>query len=293
MSYTLPTGCRWAQCFFVKPYQYQPSQPHLQAFSTFASSPDSFFRSTSQRWLHDEDRNQALRFRPFDVDALKQEIIKSTGAFSVLDLSNLGEGRCNRAFQVQLSDGQSVVARIPTPVAGPKHLVTASEVATMKFLRERLGLTQVPRIISWSSRAEETPVGAEYIIMDLADGIQLAAVWPRMTMRQKIRLVLQWMKFERKVIHAFSKGGFGSLYLRKDLPTDSSRDIFLAGSDEPEADYVLGPSVFQRGYWEDQYGDPKDLDLDRGPCKSYTFINIWEIQLILLQGRMSFPTSSP
>ncbi|KAF5319397.1 hypothetical protein D9619_008868 [Psilocybe cf. subviscida] len=230
-------------------------------------STDSFFRYTSGRWLHDQDRNEALRYQSFNIDALKEEISQSTGASSVVDMSKLGEGRFNKAFRVQLSDGRTVVARIPTPIAGPQHLVTASEVATMTFLRDRVGLTQVPRIISWSSRAEETPVGAEYIVMDLADGIQLADVWELLTMKQKIRLVQQWMRFERHVLHAFSKGGFGSLYLRKDLPTDSARNIYLTSSDQPEADYVLGPSMFQRGYWEEKYGDRKDLNLDRGPWR--------------------------
>ncbi|KAG2005569.1 protein kinase subdomain-containing protein PKL/CAK/Fmp29 [Coprinopsis cinerea AmutBmut pab1-1] len=61
----------------------------------------------------------------------------------------------------------------------------------MKFLRERLGLVQVPRVLSWSSRAEDTPVEAEYIIMDVADGVELFSVWHQLTMHQKLRLVDQ------------------------------------------------------------------------------------------------------
>ncbi|KAF5319680.1 hypothetical protein D9619_008835 [Psilocybe cf. subviscida] len=107
-------------------------------------------------------------------------------------------------------------------------------------------------VTSWS-RASETPVGAEFIVMDFADGIALAAIWEILTMDQKISLVYEWFKFERRVIHAFSKSGFESLYLRDDLPADIAGGIFLADSDRPDEDY------------EDKYGAPEDINLDLGP----------------------------
>lgn len=108
-----------------------------------------------------------------------------TAADGVSDMHKLAEGRCNRVFKVQLTDGRRFIARIPTPLAGPAHLVTASEVATMQFLRNRLGLTQVPRVLSWSSDALDTPVGSEYIIMVIADGVELHAVWHEMGEKTK------------------------------------------------------------------------------------------------------------
>ncbi|KAF8992076.1 hypothetical protein BDQ17DRAFT_1432636 [Cyathus striatus] len=150
--------------------------------------------------------------------------MKSTGADGVTDICKLAEGRCNKVFRVQLTDGQEVIVRISTPLSGPPHLVTANEVATMRFLRDRIGLTQVLRIISSSSRASDTSVGAEYIIMDVADGIELA-VWHQLTMKQKLRLVNQWIKFESKVIKAFTGGGYESLYYRKDISAQMARDV--------------------------------------------------------------------
>lgn len=242
--------------------------------SNMASSSEYFFKYISGRFIHDQEHHEALHYRRFNVDALKEDISRSTGAASVMDMSKLSEGRCNKVFRVQLADSREVIARIPMPFAGPQHLVTASEVATMTFLRNRLGLTQVPRIISWSSQASETPVGAEYIVMDVADGIELGAVWEILTMHQKIHVVLEWVKFERKVIHAFSRGGYGSLYFRKDLPTNQSREIFLANSDQPDDEYVLGPAVSGPGYWEENYGTPDDIKLDRGPCMLLPFCRL-------------------
>ena len=106
----------------------------LRPFSTMASYED-FFRYTSGRWIHDEQRQQAVRYQRFNVDALKSAVAASAGADSVTDIRKLAEGRCNKVFHVRLNDGRQVIARTPTPLSGPPHLVTASEVATMQFLR--------------------------------------------------------------------------------------------------------------------------------------------------------------
>src|SRR4051812_1698284 len=37
--------------------------------------------------------------------------------------------------------------------------------------------TPVPKVLAWSSKAEENPVGAEYIIMEKVLGIELERVW--------------------------------------------------------------------------------------------------------------------
>ncbi|PPR07152.1 hypothetical protein CVT24_010700 [Panaeolus cyanescens] len=231
--------------------------------STMASESESFFKYTSGKWLHNQKHKEALRYRKFNIDALKEEVKRSTGGLAV-GMSKWAEGRSNKIFRVQLEDGREVIARIPMPIAGPPHAVTASEVATMTFLRTRLGLTQVPRVISWSSQASKTPVGAEFIIMDVAGGIELADVWETLEMRQKATVVQEWVRFEKRVIHAFERGGYGSLYFRQDVPSDVARDIFLTGSSQPDSDYVLGPAVPQQ-YWEDEYEIPEGISRLHGP----------------------------
>ncbi|KZV84552.1 hypothetical protein EXIGLDRAFT_727045 [Exidia glandulosa HHB12029] len=230
--------------------------------NTRASSYEHFFRHTSGRWIHDEQRQLAMRYRRFDVDALKSRVLACTGADGVEDVQKLDEGRCNKVFRVKLRNARDVIARIPTPMAGPAHLVTASEVATMDFLRNRLKLHQVPRVLSSSSRAADTPVGAEYIIMDPVEGVALRDVWNDLTMHQKIGLVDKWIKFESVVVKAMrmSGGVYGSLYYRKDLPSADARDIIVDGVKDDE--FVIGPCV-QSLFWEkeDNYDT---LDFDRG-----------------------------
>ena len=80
----------------------------------------------------------------------------------------------NRVFLVTFQNGQQVIVRIPTPISGPSHFSTASEVATMDFLR-RLGIP-VPIVLAWSSRAQSTEVESEFIIMEKVDGLPLIKI---------------------------------------------------------------------------------------------------------------------
>jgi hypothetical protein len=45
------------------------------------------------------------------------------------------EGQYNKAFLLKMDNGSEVVAKIPNPNAGPARHVTASEVATVDFVR--------------------------------------------------------------------------------------------------------------------------------------------------------------
>lgn len=257
-------------------------------FTTMASSYEHFFRHTSGRWIHDQERQLAMRYRRFDVDALKSRVLAATGADGVEDVQKLDEGRCNKVFRVKLQNSRDVIARIPTPLVGPAHIVTASEVATMDFLRNRLKLHQVPRVLSSSSRASDTPVGAEYIIMDSVDGVALRDVWNDLTMHQKISLVDKWIKFESVVVKAMRMCGgvYGSLYYRKDLPSADTRDIFVDGVKDDE--FVIGPCVLSL-FWEKE--DNFDtLDFDRGSCALFIRIRQPTVLTVHRGRRPIFPS---
>ena len=82
----------------------------------------------------------------------------------------------NRVFFVCFDTGYEAIARFPTPLAEPPHFSTASEIATIDFLRRQLAFP-IPCVLAWSSRAESTDVGAEFILMEIAPGCLLSAVW--------------------------------------------------------------------------------------------------------------------
>ena len=77
---------------------------------TAAPCREHFFRYTSGRWIHAEQKQLALRYQRFSVDALKRAVLNCTGAARVEDFQKVAEGRCNKVFRVQLDNGRNVVA---------------------------------------------------------------------------------------------------------------------------------------------------------------------------------------
>jgi hypothetical protein len=81
------------------------------------------------------------------------------------DIAKLAEGGLNKVFILRAKNGREVIARIPAPIAGPRHYTTASEVATMDFLRNVLKLP-VPQALGYPASSDNF-IGAEYVLMDL------------------------------------------------------------------------------------------------------------------------------
>ncbi|KAL4966463.1 uncharacterized protein BDV14DRAFT_198918 [Aspergillus stella-maris] len=132
-----------------------------------------------------------------------------------------------------MDSGFQVVGKVPNPNSGLKHFTTASEVATMDFLRgysrslfkpkdstnvcqmrNVLG-TPVPKAFSWSSSADN-PVGAEYILMELARGVSLNTIWDRLDVDVQFK-VLKKIAMYQQVWSNVSFSHYGSLYYGRDL----------------------------------------------------------------------------
>jgi hypothetical protein len=78
-------------------------------------------------------------------------------------MTKLPEGSHNKCFLFQMDNDVQVVTRIPNPFL-PRKIETASEVATLDFLRNELNIP-VPKVYAWSDSMDED-VGVEYIIME-------------------------------------------------------------------------------------------------------------------------------
>jgi hypothetical protein len=104
--------------------------------STNSTSPyEHFFHYTSGRWLWDEESQLRERFLVFNVQELQRIAAESVGAQSCVSITKLAEGGYNKVFRLVMDNGSVAIARIPNPNAGPAHKTTASEVATMDFVR--------------------------------------------------------------------------------------------------------------------------------------------------------------
>ncbi|GAD96652.1 phosphotransferase family protein [Paecilomyces variotii No. 5] len=86
-----------------------------------------------------------------------------------------------------MDDGREIVAKIPNPNARREFFTTASEVATMDFMRNILK-TPVPRVLAWSPQADN-PVKKEYILMGKAPGVQLKEIWNRLDMEGRLHVI--------------------------------------------------------------------------------------------------------
>lgn len=100
-----------------------------------ASPYEYFFRYTGGRWLWDEDNRLRERFVVFNVHELHRIAAESVGAKSCISMAKLPEGGYNKVFRLVMENGSVAIARIPNPNAGPACKTTASEVATMEFVR--------------------------------------------------------------------------------------------------------------------------------------------------------------
>ena len=93
-------------------------------------------RSTS----FNERARLADHYVRFNVPELMRVAATGVGRDTCLNIIKLAEGGFNQVFVLTMDDGYELIARIPTPIAGPPHYTTSSEVATMDFVRTRLGI---------------------------------------------------------------------------------------------------------------------------------------------------------
>ncbi|KAJ4992998.1 hypothetical protein SVAN01_01350 [Stagonosporopsis vannaccii] len=201
----------------------------------------------------------------FNVNELARCAAEAVGARTCVNISKYPDGMYNKAMLLTMDNGSRVVAKVPNPNAGAPHFTTASEVATMEFARNVLG-TPVPKVLAWSSRAYENPVGAEYIIMEQVPGIELEQVWPKMGIKDRFAVVKAIAGFQ-KSWSSVSFLKYGSLYFSKDLKDTHQHGplyVGLNGDRITNNRYAIGPSTGRENF---DNGRAK-VDFDRGPWNS-------------------------
>lgn len=123
----------------------------------------------------------------------------------------------------------------------------------------------VPQVFAWSSRAGN-PIGAEYIIMEKAKGVQLDQVWPKLDWDKRAEVLLQVTRTLQK-LSSISFPQIGSLYYANDVPevgTESTLYVDQESGDPVKSDrFVVGP--INGCHWTNL--GRRALHLDRGPCK--------------------------
>ncbi|SMR53071.1 unnamed protein product [Zymoseptoria tritici ST99CH_3D1] len=229
-----------------------------RASSTMGDNPD-FYSFTRARFVQNEKAEMSSRRVTFNVSELANVAASSVGA-SCVGIERLPDGMHNRALLLTMDNGKQVVAKLPCPNAGQSHFTTASEVATMEFMRTRLN-TPVPEVYAWCSHAERTTVGAEYIIMEKAEGVLLETIWQKMELRQQGALVKAIVRLQAEWASSLF-AGYGSIYYATDL--EEERRLPLHASSSAQEIFALGPITGRD--WNDN--GRLDVAFDRGPWKT-------------------------
>lgn len=213
---------------------------------------DFFFQYTSGRWLWGEANQLQRRYQAFNIKKLQDLAARSVNATSCVNMIKLPEGSHNKCFLFKMDNDVQVVARIPNPFL-PRKIETASEVATLDFLRNELNIP-VPKVYAWSNSMDED-VGVEYIIMEKAPGVELAKCWPTMDVSDKVDIVSQLATIQAKMSSVDWKY-YGSLYYRdgrarcRDVPGFCER-------------FSIGP-ITSFDFWEQER---MSMEKYQGPCE--------------------------
>ncbi|KUJ13902.1 phosphotransferase enzyme family protein [Mollisia scopiformis] len=198
-------------------------------FRDSSHEPNALDQFTSGRWLWGERAQLADRYVKFDMPKLYRLAASAIGSGSCVKVVKISEGQFNKVFLLTMDDRREAIAKLPNPNAGWPHFTTASEVATMNFLRNVLHLP-IPRIYAWNSRLSNNPVGSEYIIIEKQSGVMLYDVWDNMKGSQKAEILKEVVGIEKALASTrFTK--FGSLYYKHDLPqSDSTTPLYIDGN---------------------------------------------------------------
>ena len=192
----------------------------------------------------------------FNVQALKDTASRSLEKGAVASLRKLAEGGFNRVFLLTFEDGFEVITKMPYGISVPERLATASEVATMDFLRSK-GLP-VPQVHAWSADSKN-PVGVEYIIMQKAPGKPLEDRWFHLTQKERVHLMESYTGLESKLFD-LCLDAYGSIYFKEALPSKLRLDLH---DPENTGRFCIGPTTDYM-FW---LGRRDQLNIHRGPCQ--------------------------
>ena len=107
-------------------------------------------------------------------------------------------------------------------------------------------------------------MGAEYIIMQKAPGVQLEQVWSGMELENRLEVVKQILRYQKKWTST-SFEQFGSLYFAHDVGKQNSQDPLYFdehGTAMKNQRFAVGPST-GREYYD---AGRASVHYDRGPC---------------------------
>jgi hypothetical protein len=97
-------------------------------------------------------------------------------------------------------------------------------------------------VYSWNSQAKSHPIGAEFIIMDKAEGVPLSQVWDTMKLQQKLQVLLAMTRLQTQWL-SVSFSHYGSLYYMGDVQSPVGNQYVKDGKAVKDSEFVIGPTT--------------------------------------------------
>ena len=152
-----------------------------------------------------------------------------------------------------------MVARIPYLTTEPRHLLVASEVATMDYLRSH-GIP-IQKIYGYSATSDN-PAGTEYIFMEVSAGTNLGDIWYELGEKARTTVVRRLVELETRIL-SLGFPASGSIYYSGDLDASLDRVEIDVDTFSSKGPFCIGPDT-TLALW---FGNRLSLDVFRGPCE--------------------------
>lgn len=139
-----------------------------------ATARSKLFCYSSGRFLFNEEIRLRERYVEFDIDELQAAAQRSVehAHRRVMEIRKLAEGGFNRVLLLQMQDGFEIIAKIPYHIAGPAFYATASEAATLAFLKAKE--IPVPNVYAYCADAQ-IPVRCGCILMEKVTSVSVSS----------------------------------------------------------------------------------------------------------------------
>ena len=146
------------------------------------------------------------------IEDVERTARQALGEPSTLKINFFGQGAFKKLYKIR-SDQGDFMMRVSLPV-DPK-LKTVSEVATLALVSRTTDLT-TPRVIAYDS-SRDSPIGFEWILMDLLPGRSLHDIWSTLTWEVKETVVRKIASYSAQAFRNRSSR-IGNLFLSHEYP---------------------------------------------------------------------------
>ncbi|KAG0131796.1 kinase-like domain-containing protein [Tuber indicum] len=170
------------------------------------------------------------------IEALSRQHLRADD----LSVKFLAGGAFNKVYLITVSsntlkDRKSYIFRVTLPVE--PFYKTASEVATLRLLRQRTSLP-VPEVFAYDCTTQNE-LGFEWIIMEKIPGVCLGEVWRDLSLERKTIVIERLGQLMKELRMKCRFDAVGSLYQRAEL---SEADLKVAVATD-NSNFVIGPIV--------------------------------------------------